>query len=251
MIAVPAIVGEPLHARQNRLIDKIQIIHDALSKQEQARAAADVKVESVNEGTAKLAAGARQAAMVESDSENMQRVARELAQQATWLQARARASEDSLERSGRLAQVALIGLEPTSETIDFLTPEAEAMSRMDLPTINAATYGQRKEEKIREPLVGEIEPSRIEAIVSKNRYQLQLCFENGLRKHPDLAGSVEWQWRIDSRGDISDLALTRSTLSNDLVLKCMREKISGWRFPRPRKGSVEIRYPFEFKPDRG
>jgi len=27
--------------------------------------------------------------------------------------------------------------------------------------------------------------------------------------------------------------------------------MSAWRFPKPRRGSIEITYPFEFNPTRG
>jgi hypothetical protein len=32
---------------------------------------------------------------------------------------------------------------------------------------------------------------------------------------------------------------------------CIRRKIATWRFPRPRRGAVEVSYPFEFAPSKG
>ena len=112
-----------------------------------------------------------------------------------------------------------------------------------------STFGVKKE-KVKEPLVGELDPKLIEKIVNKNRFELQLCFELALRRNREVSGTMKWQWRLDSRGKISNLTLVSSSITDPVMKNCVRKKIAGWKFPRPRRGSVEITYPFYFKPAR-
>jgi hypothetical protein len=104
---------------------------------------------------------------------------------------------------------------------------------------------------IKEPLVGQIDPKVVESFIRENKYQLQLCYELALRRNEGAAGTMEWRWRIDSRGSISDVALLSSSINDPRMATCIRQKISTWRFPRPRRGSVEVSYPFEFAPAKG
>ena len=80
---------------------------------------------------------------------------------------------------------------------------------------------------------------------------LQLCFELALRRNQNLKGSMEWQWRLDSRGKISEIELLDSTIQDRRMIRCVRKKIANWKFPRPKRGSVEIKYPFYFAPAKG
>ena len=105
--------------------------------------------------------------------------------------------------------------------------------------------------KVREPTTGEIEPHLVERAIQKNQFDLQLCFETALRRNQATTGTMEWKWRIDTSGTIEDLELIRSTIKDPKMIRCVRQKISSWQLPRPRRGSVEVVYPFEFKPARG
>lgn len=118
--------------------------------------------------------------------------------------------------------------------------------------LQGSEYGVARPSKasvvIREPLVGEIDPSLVERFITENKYQLQLCYELALRRNESASGIMEWRWRIDSRGSISDIALISTSIKDPRMAQCIRQKIGTWRFPRPRRGSVEVSYPFEFAP---
>lgn len=122
--------------------------------------------------------------------------------------------------------------------------QAQEYSQLDRP-VKATVVPTR------EPLVGEIEPSLIVSHIQKNRFELQLCYELALRRNDQAAGTMEWRWRIDSRGSISDIALISTSIKDPRMTDCIRKKIGAWRFPRPRNGSVEVSYPFEFAPTKG
>jgi len=136
--------------------------------------------------------------------------------------------------------------------VDFMIADEK------LYQLQAAEFGQVKAETkpeskavIQEPLVGEIEPALIENYIKKNQFELQLCYELALRRNEQAAGTMEWRWRIDSRGTISGLALINTSIKDPRMTDCIRRKIAAWRFPRPRRGSIEVSYPFEFAPTKG
>ncbi|MBM4250980.1 MAG: AgmX/PglI C-terminal domain-containing protein [Deltaproteobacteria bacterium] len=141
--------------------------------------------------------------------------------------------------------------------VSFATATDPYIADEKLNQLQAPEYGQQdqvvkaKVVPTKEPLVGEIEPSLIVGHIQKNRFELQLCYELALRRNEQVAGTMEWRWRIDSRGGISDIALISTSIKDPRMTDCIRKKIGAWRFPRPRNGSVEVSYPFEFAPTKG
>lgn len=108
-----------------------------------------------------------------------------------------------------------------------------------------------KVQKVVEPLIGEIDPTLVEATIKKYRFELQSCFERALKRDKYARGAMEWRWRIDSNGRMSGLELLKNSIDDPSMASCVRKKMSVWRFPKPRRGSIEITYPFEFHPARG
>lgn len=137
---------------------------------------------------------------------------------------------------------------------NFLQPDDLATLNKKIHLIQPAEFGVTRVERkpeVKEPLLGELDPKLIEKIISRKRFELQLCFELALRRNHKMAGTMKWQWRLDSRGKISDLTLLSSNIVDRQMKNCVMKKISNWRFPRPKRGSVEITYPFHFKPAKG
>jgi hypothetical protein len=122
-----------------------------------------------------------------------------------------------------------------------------------LYTVDASTFGKASPKKFvaKEPLTGEIDPKLIENHIIRQQFQLQQCYELALRRNEKAQGKVEWSWRIDTRGKISDIALLHSAIKDQKMTACMRKRIASWRFPRPRRGSVKVDFPFEFYPAKG
>ncbi len=118
--------------------------------------------------------------------------------------------------------------------------------------IEASVFGgPYKAKAIKEPLIGELDPKLVSKYIRKHRFQLQQCYELALRRNELAKGTMEWSWRIDSRGIISDISLLKSSIADKKMSRCISKYISKWRFPRPRRGSVEVSYPFEFSPSKG
>jgi hypothetical protein len=105
--------------------------------------------------------------------------------------------------------------------------------------------------KVVEPLIGELDPKLVETTIRKYRYELQSCFEKALKRDKFTRGAMEWRWRIDSTGRLDDLHLVKTSIEDNEMSRCVRQKMARWRFPRPKRGSIEVTYPFEFNPSRG
>jgi hypothetical protein len=113
-----------------------------------------------------------------------------------------------------------------------------------------ASFYDASSRRLREPLLGEVDKKLIEAVVEKNHLQLQVCFERALKRDRSIQGKMEWQWVLTTRGEIVDLNLVSSTIRSPQMTNCVKEKILSWRFPKPKKGSIEITYPFFFTPKK-
>jgi hypothetical protein len=134
---------------------------------------------------------------------------------------------------------------------DFSGPrDAE---HIPLASLKASTWGAPAREKpaVIEPKSGTIAQSLVEKTIAAGRYQVRLCYELSLRRNQVTSGTMEWKWLIDTQGKITSLELVRSSIKDEELVKCVRQKIASWKFARPRGGSVEIRYPFEFSRDKG
>jgi hypothetical protein len=117
--------------------------------------------------------------------------------------------------------------------------------------IRASQFETPKAIRPKEPLVGIINPSLIKAVIEKNKFDVQLCFELALRKNERLGGAMSFKWRLDSRGEISDIALLSTTIADRQMEKCVQKKIAAWKFPRPSRGSIEVSHQFLFRPAKG
>ncbi|MCX6127835.1 MAG: AgmX/PglI C-terminal domain-containing protein [Proteobacteria bacterium] len=120
-----------------------------------------------------------------------------------------------------------------------------------LTSIQASIFDPDKPKVIREPLIGSLDPQLIEQTVTRYRFELQLCYELALRRNQLASGSMEWQWHLDTQGKVSEIELIKSSIADTKMIECIRTKITNWKWPRPQKGSIQISYPFHFKPAKG
>ncbi|WP_234996054.1 AgmX/PglI C-terminal domain-containing protein [Pseudobacteriovorax antillogorgiicola] len=266
LIVIPAIKGETLDQQLLRLHDKIEIIHKNLELSLKYRRKVskawenDEKYAFSNYRSVKpIRRGLMTGPAVKDEEEDEPNTADE---KAMYKEAKELANFAAVQQSDmrrmREKSVALnpdnakpIAVSPKNPYVSFLSPEGLSQLNEKLSLIKASTFDLRKTGMLKEPLLGEINPELINKTITRNKFQLQLCFELALRRNQNLQGSMEWQWRLDSRGRISDIELLDTTISDRRMIRCVRKKIANWRFPRPRRGSVEIKYPFYFAPAKG
>ena len=261
MVAIPSIQGESFEGSLVRLMDKLGTIHSTLeealnSRRIMTQTFADdfsYDFEEYRKHSKKKSANSLISQIrlrkLPTNEEAMYRSAEELSQIAAYEQ---QAIEARIEPRVPLTpqNTAPIGLSPGSNFVSFV-PRLDLPSNEKVAQITASAFGSHLKSSIKEPLIGEINPKLIEKVITKYKFELQLCFELALRRNRNLKGSMEFRWRLDSRGKISDLELMNSTIKDRSMNRCVKQKIARWKFPRPRRGSVEVTYPFVFSPARG
>ncbi|MGE0171593.1 MAG: AgmX/PglI C-terminal domain-containing protein [Oligoflexales bacterium] len=152
---------------------------------------------------------------------------------------------DSVEDSG-----VMVLIKPND---NLISPTIAA----DFISLNKKIYSMRSSlyehatGRIAEPMLGELDRNLIEGVVDTNQYQLQLCFELALKRNKTTSGRMEWQWILNSKGEISAIELVSSSIKDPQMTQCVKQKILSWKFPKPRRGSIEIVHPFVFKQTKG
>ena len=269
LITIPSVVGESLPGSMLRIADKIDILHKSFDENLAAKrriqkvfphdpdyAWEDYKnnseIDPLSSATGKI-----KPFNILSDEELVYEETKGLAKRAEQKQSKVVSlmGDSDFITTATEKPIAIpdgVRFASFANQVDFMIADEK------LYQLQASEFGQRPAEAkaevkpvVQEPLVGEIEPALIENYIKKNQFELQLCYELALRRNELAAGTMEWRWRIDSRGTISDLALINTSIKDQRMTDCIRRKIGSWRFPRPRRGSIEVSYPFEFAPTKG
>lgn len=94
---------------------------------------------------------------------------------------------------------------------------------------------------------GRLPPEVIQRIVRQNFGRFRLCYENGLRKDPSLAGRVTVSFEIARDGSTTKIS-AQSTLPDAAVVSCVTGAFKGLSYPQPEGGIVKVTYPIAFAP---
>src|ERR1019366_9393316 len=98
---------------------------------------------------------------------------------------------------------------------------------------------------------GRLPPEVIQRIVRQNFGRFRLCYENGLRQQPQLAGRVVVRFTIDRTGAVTTVADAGSTLHDAAVVGCVMRGFGNLSFPQPEGGVVTVVYPMVFGSGEG
>lgn len=96
---------------------------------------------------------------------------------------------------------------------------------------------------------GRLPPEVIQRIVRQNFGRFRLCYENGLRTAPTLAGTISVKFVIDRTGAVTSTADSGSDLPDKAVVQCVVSAFGNLSFPQPEGGIVTVVYPIEFHPE--
>jgi hypothetical protein len=89
----------------------------------------------------------------------------------------------------------------------------------------------------------------INATIAKYLSQVRRCYEDQLKYNPNLEGQVHVNFEIAGTGMLNFSRVTRSTLGDTTVEKCITTKMMSWKFPEPKGGvNVNVNYPFLLRP---
>ncbi len=95
---------------------------------------------------------------------------------------------------------------------------------------------------------GRLPPEVIQRIVRQNFGRFRLCYENGMRTNPNLAGRVAVKFVIDRSGSVSTASDGGSDLPDQGVVSCVVRGFNNLSFPQPEGGIVTVVYPIIFNP---
>lgn len=96
-------------------------------------------------------------------------------------------------------------------------------------------------------VTGSLPKEVVQRIVRQNFGRFRLCYENGLRNDPTLAGKVTVSFTIGTDGSVSTVSQT-TDLKDTAVATCVSKAFYGLSFPQPDKGTVKVSYPISFAP---
>ena len=94
---------------------------------------------------------------------------------------------------------------------------------------------------------GRLPPEVIQRIVRQNFGRFRLCYENGLRNNPNLAGRVSVSFTIGRDGSVGSVS-GGGDLPDAGVIGCVTKGFYGLSFPHPEGGVVKVSYPIAFAP---
>ena len=95
---------------------------------------------------------------------------------------------------------------------------------------------------------GKLPPEVIQRIVRQNFGRFRMCYENGLKNNPTLAGRVAVRFVIGRDGGVASVGNGGSDLPDAAVVNCVVRSFSGLSFPAPDGGIVTVTYPISFSP---
>jgi len=95
---------------------------------------------------------------------------------------------------------------------------------------------------------GRLPAEVIQRIVRQHFGAFRLCYENGLRSNPELAGNVTVGFVIDASGAVSGVSNAGSSMPDGGVVSCVVRSFGGLSFPQPEGGVVRVTYPISFSP---
>lgn len=88
----------------------------------------------------------------------------------------------------------------------------------------------------------------IQRVVRQNYGRFRMCYENGLRSNPNLAGRVAVRFVISRDGAVTNASNAGSDLPDSSVVGCVVGAYYGLSFPAPKDGIVTVNYPIQFSP---
>ncbi|HEY1959883.1 MAG TPA: AgmX/PglI C-terminal domain-containing protein [Polyangiaceae bacterium] len=95
---------------------------------------------------------------------------------------------------------------------------------------------------------GSLPPAEIQRVVRGHFGRFKLCYQDGLRRDPSLAGRVSTNYIIDTDGSVLGARADDSTLPDAAVIECVVRAFDSIRFPPPQGGYVTVVYPVIFSP---
>ncbi len=126
-----------------------------------------------------------------------------------------------------LVEVAQTGFSPSRRWVDFDRP------LVALPLALEALHTH------------DVSADDLARTLSQQRPRIQSCYERGLKRDPQLSGTVSLRLEIGKAGRVRRATVEHSTLADQQVVDCLVEDAQRWTFPGE---NVTIVYPLVLRP---
>lgn len=77
---------------------------------------------------------------------------------------------------------------------------------------------------------------------------VRFCYDNALKKTPQLQGKIALQMDIAASGEVTDVRILDDTMGNAALERCIAQQVQSWRFPAIPAGTVRFTLPLVFTP---
>lgn len=115
-------------------------------------------------------------------------------------------------------------------------------------------YGSKSEARVSGSVATEaaeidsadVEQGKLGAFVRARIGLIKACYENQLKRNPNLRGKIRIRFTILETGGLTDVVVIENSLGSPEVASCILGTMRGWRTPFRPSGTVTVEYPFVF-----
>lgn len=94
---------------------------------------------------------------------------------------------------------------------------------------------------------GSLSKAEVLKVIQKNQARISACYERQLMKSPNLSGKLTIAWVIKPNGRVASVKQVLSSIKDAKLKSCVFGVVKKMRFPKPKGGSVKVKYPFVFQ----
>jgi outer membrane protein OmpA-like peptidoglycan-associated protein/thiol-disulfide isomerase/thioredoxin len=146
-----------------------------------------------------------------------------------------------------------VGVEPSRiEAIGYgeqrpIASNATAEGRQQNRRIELTVLTGEAERPTSPVVTGSLDKDAIQRVIRGHVAEIRYCYEKQLLRKPGLEGKVTAELVISTTGAVQSARIADTTLHDAEVEGCIVTTIRRWQFPKPKGGSVVVKYPFVFR----
>lgn len=87
----------------------------------------------------------------------------------------------------------------------------------------------------------------VKRVIVNHLNEIEKCYKDSLITSTSLEGRVVYKWSLNNAGDVKDITILSSNISDTDLESCVRQRIITWNFDKLETNEAEIIYPFVFE----
>jgi outer membrane biosynthesis protein TonB len=117
-------------------------------------------------------------------------------------------------------------------------------------------YGQKSEARVSGSVAAEegeidsadIDQAKLGAFIRARLAAIKACYENQLKRNPNLKGKIRVRFVVLATGGLTDLSIVENSLGSAETASCIIGTMRAWRTPFRPSGTVTVEHSFVFNP---